>query len=165
MEFTLRAADLSGDSASAEHPQELEEDGIAVRFRFPNNSDLAAMAGKSSVADARNLLLRRCVLEARLDGAPVDSDALPQQVVSKLAERLAEGDPQADLTLDLKCGECGHPWQIGFDIAAFLWTEIDALSKRLLAEVHILARAYGWSEADVLTMGSPRRHFYLDMVS
>jgi hypothetical protein len=164
VEFTLRTADLDVDSAAVEQPQELEEGEITVRFRLPNSSDLAAISRRSGVADARQALLKRCVIEASIDGALVDSEALSEQVVLKLAARLAEGDPQGDLTLDLKCVECGHPWQIGFDIAAFLWTEIDALAKRLLSEVHILARAYGWSEADVLAMGAARRHFYLAMV-
>jgi hypothetical protein len=164
VEFTLRIADLSVDTAVADQPKEFEEGGIVVRYRLLNNSDLAAIARSGGVADARRVLLKRCVLEATLDGAAVCSEELPDQAVSKLAEHLADDDPQADLTLDLNCAECGHLWRIGFDISAFLWTEIDALARRLLAEVHTLARAYGWSEADVLAMGAVRRHLYLEMV-
>jgi len=164
VEFALRTADLSVDTAAADQPKEFEEGGMVVRYRLLNNSDLAAISRSAGVADARRVLLKRCVLEASLDGAAVGSEALSEQAVSKLAACLAEGDPQADLMLDLKCAECGHQWLIGFDISAFLWTEIDALAKRLLAEVHTLARAYGWSEADVLAMGSVRRHLYLEMV-
>ena len=38
-------------------------------------------------------------------------------------------------------------------------------AKRLLGEVHQLARAYGWPEATILAMSSRRRHFYLELVS
>src|SRR5215471_407204 len=79
MEFTLRTADLKVDAWSADQPEEIEADGIAIRFRLPNNSDLAAIARSSSVAEARRTLLKRCVLEARREGARVDSEALSQQ--------------------------------------------------------------------------------------
>ena len=36
---------------------------------------------------------------------------------------------------------------------------------RLLAEIHTLARAYGWSERDLLGMSAVRRAAYLGMVS
>lgn len=164
VEFTLRTADLKVETAAAELLQEFEEGGMVVKFRLLNNSDLAAIARSRGVADARQTLLSRCVVEASLDGVAVAAETLSEEVISKLAARLADGDPQADMTLDLKCAACAHSWQIGFDISSFLWTEIDALAKRLLAEVHTLARAYGWREADVLAMGAARRHFYLEMV-
>jgi hypothetical protein len=52
-----------------------------------------------------------------------------------------------------------------FDIGAFLWEEIAAQARRLLREVHTLARAYGWREADILVMSAARRQAYLEMVS
>jgi hypothetical protein len=164
VEFTLRTADLTVDTAAANQPKEFEEGGMVVCYRLLNNSDLAAIARTKGVADARRALVKRCVLEARLGGVAVGSEALSEPVITTLAARLADDDPQADLLLDLNCAECGHQWRIGFDVSAFLWTEIDALAKRLLAEVHTLARAYGWSEADVLAMSSVRRHLYLEMV-
>jgi hypothetical protein len=32
-------------------------------------------------------------------------------------------------------------------------------------EVHVLARAYGWHEADIINMHPHRRRFYLEKVS
>jgi hypothetical protein len=51
-----------------------------------------------------------------------------------------------------------------FDIVSFLWTEIAAEAKRLLREVHILASAYGWREADIFSLSPLRRQFYLEAV-
>jgi len=51
-----------------------------------------------------------------------------------------------------------------FDIASFFWAEICVQAKRLLREVHTLARAYGWREMDILSMSPARRQFYLEMV-
>jgi hypothetical protein len=45
-----------------------------------------------------------------------------------------------------------------------LWAEIEVRAKRLLLEVHLLATAYGWSEAEILSLNAQRREFYLEMV-
>ena len=42
--------------------------------------------------------------------------------------------------------------------------ELATQAKRLLREVHFLARAYGWREADILAMSARRRQAYLEMV-
>ena len=77
---------------------------------------------------------------------------------------LSAADPLADVQLAVTCGECGRHWDTTFDIASFLWTEICAAVERLLGDVHVLARAYGWSEAEVLAVGPRRRQYYLQAV-
>ncbi len=52
-----------------------------------------------------------------------------------------------------------------FDVGALLWEELVAQARGLLAEVHVLARAYGWSEAEVLELSRSRRAAYLAMVA
>ena len=42
---------------------------------------------------------------------------------------------------------------------------MDARAQRLLMEVHLLARAYGWREADILGMSPARRNAYLQRVA
>jgi hypothetical protein len=50
------------------------------------------------------------------------------------------------------------------DAGVLLWDEIDARARALLAEVHTLASAYGWSEGEILSLGAARRASYLAMV-
>jgi hypothetical protein len=78
---------------------------------------------------------------------------------------MADCDPQADVEIARTCSACGHQWQTSFDIVSFFWTEICAQAKRLLREVDILARVYGWREADILSMSAARRRAYLEMVT
>ena len=66
--------------------------------------------------------------------------------------------------LALACPACGHRWQSVFDIAAFLWREIDAWAQRTLRDVHALARGYGWHESDILALTATRRQIYLEMI-
>jgi hypothetical protein len=54
---------------------------------------------------------------------------------------------------------------MAFDIAAYLWQEVDARARRALRDTHTLARAYGWREADILAMSDFRRQQYLEMVA
>jgi len=145
--------------------RELAADGLVLRFRLPDSRDLAAVLDSQDTDEARNLLLRRCVLQASRDGTPVASSELPPDIIVTLAQRIAVCDPQAEVLLDLRCPTCGHGWQALFDIVAFFWAELAARAERLLGEVHTLARAYGWSEADILNMGARRRRFYLEIAT
>ena len=92
----------------------------------------------------------------RVRGSACCGDGEPQ---------MAEVDPQANLQLDLSCPACGHRWQVLFDIGSFFWSELNAWAQRLLAEVHVLASAYGWREADILNLSPSRRQFYLGLIS
>jgi hypothetical protein len=89
---------------------------------------------------------------------------LPAEVVSGIAESMAQADPLADIQLKIDCPSCRHRWRAAFDIVSFLWTEIEAWAGRMLSEVHTLARAYGWREAEILALSATRRQFYLEMV-
>ena len=50
------------------------------------------------------------------------------------------------------------------DVGEFLWAEVRQAAMRLLEDVHALAWAYGWREADLLAMPAQRRAFYLARV-
>ena len=80
-----------------------------------------------------------------------------------LAERLSELDPLAETLIDMCCEVCGERWQALFDIVTFFWNELHARSRRLLQEIDLLARTYGWTEGEVLRMGEQRRGLYVEM--
>lgn len=148
--------------APAEHW--VEQDGYSVRFRAPSTSDLEAVADLEDRKKARDRLLRRCVLEVRLDGASTRRRKLPQAVTDALVEAMAQADPQADVRLSLSCPSCPNQWEEDFDITAFFWSEVDAWAPRLLQEVHVLAAAHGWSEGEILAMTAIRRQIYMELV-
>jgi hypothetical protein len=168
MEFEVAVADLrvAVESDAGDEARELVTDnGLALRFRLPNSRDLAAVLDYQDPAAARSLLVQRCVLQASRDGVPVAVSECSTEAITELAQRMAECDPQAEVLLDLCCPTCEHRWQVLFDIVAFFWAELATQAKRLLREVHTLARAYGWREADILSMSARRRQFYLEMVT
>jgi hypothetical protein len=155
-----------GAPAAGAVPYELETDGIRLRFRLPDSRDLAAAVRAPDGERAHLTLVERCVIEARAanEAAPQPPAVLPPAVLGRLAQAMAELDPQAEVLLDLDCAACRHGWQAQLDIGTFLFSELTGECKRLLGEVHALALAYKWSEADILAMPPHRRSFYLAMV-
>ena len=114
-----------------------------------------------NVEAAKRALLTRCATASRRLDSGIE--ALPESIQAAIAAELAVLDPQAEMLLDLACPACGHAWQDVFEIVTFLWTEIRARARRLLQEVDVLARAYGWSEGDILAMSEARRGLYVQM--
>ncbi len=164
LEMTVDAADLRTASARDGAAElALDSGQFQVRFRPPNSQDLLA-AGAFQPEDRREVVLRRCVLAVERAGAPAEPEDLPAEVAERIAGEMANADPLADVQLALSCPFCGHQWLAAFDIASFLWKEIEAAAGRLLREVHCLAAAYGWSETEVLALSPMRRQHYLAMV-
>lgn len=138
--------------------------GYTLKFRLPNSFDLLNLP-QGEVEHARNYLLARCVTEVKCKGQVVDVTTLPDKVLTKLNQNLADADPQAVMELALSCPDCQHRWHVPLDIASFLWQELEHWAKRSLLEVHQLARAYGWSEDTILNLSPWRRQAYLALVA
>jgi hypothetical protein len=66
--------------------------------------------------------------------------------------------------LSSACPHCGRAWSAFLDVASFVWREVETWAQRTLQEIHLLARAYGWREIDILTLTPTRRQAYLQMV-
>lgn len=164
LEVAVDSGELRADPPKPDHdPPEAEVDGHRVRLRALDSRDLAEAARAPDLRAARRMLLERAVVSAQRNGEPVATHALPEPVLDAVSGLLAERDPQADVTLELRCPDCAHRWQAPLDVAGFLWAEIAASARRLLHEVHALARAYGWREPDVLALSPQRRQAYLEL--
>jgi hypothetical protein len=157
MELIFHAEDLR-ISPEAEPPPELalQIEGRDLRVRLPTSADLLAITRPDDLAAARDQLLARCLLSGR--------DQVPEPVLDAVVEQMALADPLGDIQLALRCAGCGHAWQAVFDIVSFFWREIHAWARGLLREVHTLASAYNWREADILALSPARRRLYLEMV-
>lgn len=156
--FTSVPSEVTGELA-------LAADGYEVRFRLPNSRDLIATSEEKETSAARAVLIERCVFSIRRDGRETGHPSLPQSVVDAISAKMADADPQALVQLAMRCPDCSNEWQAQFDIGSFFWAEINAWATRVLNEVHVLASAYGWREADILHMSAWRRQCYLNLVS
>jgi hypothetical protein len=165
VEVSFRVADVEAATGDAGEEMELtSRDGTwRVRFRLPTAADVAAAAEAPSWHRGRRLLGERCVVEAERSGQPVPAESVPDDVLGDMAAVMAERDPQADVRLRIECPACNHEWEVPFDVADFVWRELVTEGRRLATEVSGLAAAYGWSEAEILSLSGWRRKLYLEL--
>ena len=156
LEFDLEIAKLLATPAAGDVP--IEVDGL--RFRLPNSRDLARITQDSGVDVAALHLLRLCLIQSR---ETLEDTAL-EPLIERVERAMEQVDPWADFALDFQCEACGQAWTASLDIPSLFWEEIEARAGGLLEEVHLLARAYGWREADILGLSEARRAAYLQRV-
>lgn len=163
VEFAVDADALLAGAPAAAPPAPVEADGIVVQWRPPSSRDLAAATVGGSPDATLALLLERCVESASGPDGAVAAEALPPAAREAVAEAMAAADPLAELRLNLSCPACGHTFMTDLDVAEFAWTELRNHARRLLREIDVLARAYGWTEPQVLALGARRRAAYLEL--
>ena len=157
--------DLMAICASSYTEAEREAHATPMQQRLSKGHATAnASASHEHLANAQEILIGRCLLKAACKGEELAVHQLPPNLLDVVVEQIAQADPQADVQLALTCSACGHQWISLFDIVSFFWSEINAWVTRILREVHTLASAYGWREADILAMSPRRRQLYLEMV-
>jgi hypothetical protein len=165
LEVALSIADLRVRELPPSEPSlALECEGYRVVYRLPNSLDLAAVAQATNLAQAREDLIARCVEVLELNGTACALSAVPAHVLERLAETMAELDPQASTELALACASCEHTWSDIFDVGAYLLESLEHWAERSFDQVHVLARAYGWSEHQILSLSAVRRARYLARV-
>jgi uncharacterized protein (UPF0212 family) len=163
LEFTVADIRVAGLSESLDLGTVTLGDCDAS-FRLPTSQDLAALAAQPDRSSSERILLERCLVSARRNGQDIAADQLPDEMVAAISQRMAEMDPQGDVQLAVNCPQCGQRWHAPLDIASFLWSEVHAWAVRLLRDVHTLASAYGWREAEILTLSPWRRQAYLELI-
>jgi uncharacterized protein (UPF0212 family) len=165
LELSFEAANVpERDLNKSQRVESLTIEEFTVSFRLPTILDLMQSTAHD-VPTMRRELLNCCISRAEKSGMEFEADLLPEAVLEAVVEWMEEADPHGDLQIGVSCPMCHQENQLPFDIVSFFWIEIDAWARRLLGEVHLLARAYGWSEGDILAMSSMRRQIYLNLVA
>src|SRR5579883_281312 len=150
LEFSLSIETLL--ERNAHISDEMAQD---LHLRPVNSKDLLAILSASDVADAEKRLLSRCLVSQRID-TPVSP------ATRKEFELL---NSAAEMSFALDCPNCSKHEVVAFDIARFLWAEVQRTATHLLSEIHVLASAYGWSECAIAAMAPRRRMAYMEMLN
>lgn len=158
-EFTIDCVALAEQLGAQPNGERgaIEWQGRSLSARAPTIDDLMAIAGEADGADAARMLLARC-----LEGA--DGLALDESAIDRLERHLESLDPAATISFQLRCVGCDHEWSSLLDVGEALSAELQRSAERTLTEVDALARAYGWTEAEVLQLSPVRRAAYLQLV-
>ena len=178
MDLQLNLDDLivSADHEPETHYDDVVEFGaerLHVSFHLPAASDVeAAIQVSRGVPEQAVLALgRRCiesvtrvVTDRDLPPAKLDEIDWPADLFPEISARIEKLDAQAEIKLSLVCPDCGHAFETCLDPGEFLVRELSERQRMKHHEVHLLAKAYHWSEADILRMGPRKRQIYLDLL-
>lgn len=156
VETTLDAPTLCAQGAGQPASWlEVAHDAGVARFRLPTVDDLVAAGEAATIGEASQLIVQRC-LES-------PADALAPETLAAVTMAMENADPLAVIELDGVCPHCGQAWSALLDVASFVWREVQTWAQRTLQEIHLLARAYGWREDEILALSPARRQAYLQM--
>lgn len=155
VEFSVDCIELAANlvPAGGEGPTPIDWRGRSVEARAAVLDDLRAVAGAEDIGRA---LLARCM-------TGVDVADCTDAEIEELGARLEALDPAAVVEFDMICPDCAATWPALIDLADALWRELRGAAERLLLDVDALARAYGWTEAQVLDLTPARRAAYLQL--
>jgi len=108
--------------------------------------------------DPRRTLAGLCGLAAE---AEEEADRFTEHELVLIDEALETISPAVADGVDAACPECGREAHFTIDPLDFAFPPAGAL----LRDVHILARAFGWSERDILSLPATRRRAYVALVA
>jgi hypothetical protein len=112
------------------------------RIRPPTIADLDRAVGSGGTAALR----RACVVAGDPDADPETLEAALEAAAPALTRDVAA-----------TCPHCAATQEVRFDLAAFLVASLARERPFLLREMHLLARAYGWSLTEILSLNRDDR--------
>jgi hypothetical protein len=175
LEFTVPVDALTArlDSQPPADVITWESDGQRYHLRPVTTDDLLACLDVPELDAAQDLLLTRC-LEMSPLGAPASpaeaSVSPPAPLPSTLPghadvlQRFEQLHSAAELTCAIDCPGCASSQVLDLDLARFVWAEVRTAARRLIADIHDLASAYGWSEQSIASISPARRAAYLELI-
>jgi hypothetical protein len=164
LEFDINVLDLCETTAPGDAALTCEIESWRVQARLPTSIDLQVIEQLNDTAAGEALLWERCVEVLDPAGQRVDCDALEPRLRAQIETLLDQADPLLDPGFQVACTACGHEWIAPCNPAHTTWLDIARCARALLAEVDLLARAYGWTEREILGLSRVRRQLYLSQL-
>jgi hypothetical protein len=157
-----------------------ESHGQRYRLRPVTTDDLVACLDVPELDASQDLLLSRClemspaaasISPADAAVSPADAPvqppaALPSPLPAhpEVLQKFEELHGAAELSCAIDCPGCATSQVLDLDLARFVWAEVRTAARRLIADIHGLASAYGWSEQSIASMSPTRRGAYLELI-
>ena len=153
----LDAHERAGRSPHAD----VDTHGAALRLRRPSGLDQLAWqrAESHERADPIGLMVRTLAVTGDPGPGP-----LPETTVAAVDRALNSLDPLVDPDVSLVCPGCATVTVERLDLQARALDYLHRCQRALLHQVHFLARAYHWSEEEVLRIPAWRRSRYLALI-
>lgn len=165
-DFFIKQSELPVKEGGEGFPFASVETSLGLcRMRVPNGADQVAIAAIEDSELALQTLVHRCIVA--FPDTP-DGEGKPENLGEKLTEddfrrveaALEEVAAEVTTTVQADCPECRQANLIEIDPYMCLQHG----QTNLFSEIHILASAYHWSEAEILCLAKNRRQRYLKLV-
>ena len=130
-------------------------------LRRPTAADQMQWLRRHCVTDPAALLrsvVVRPALETLLEDAPVES------LACAVDDAMESFDPLLGFHVKVVCPRCGNIKDVSPDLTGEALGRLCAAQRKAIEDVHLLAREYHWSEAEILGLPARRRQTYLDLV-
>jgi hypothetical protein len=158
-EFQVACIDLIRELSQTDRPdgQPLTWGGQRIAARAPTIEDVRAISRHTDAASAQRALVQRCLPDCLLPEEMTEDD------FELLSDHIEKLDPAAIVRFAIACPNCAHEWQAPLDAGESLAMEVQRAAEQTLVEIASLARAFGWSEREVLDLPRVRRTAYLQL--
>lgn len=166
--LTTRVHDcqLSAEAFGVDAP---DAAAVTVHFRLPNGGDQEALAFQlaANEAGALTMLLWRCIERIGDTVKPSVEQVreLPAKARLEIEAHMQALAPDAELTMDTSCPQCGRVFSAPFDLQEFFFGELRTSRDLLQREVHYLAYNYHWSEQEIMSMTRDKRREYIEVLA
>jgi hypothetical protein len=142
--------------------------GEAVSFAVP--ADFSVPEAVADTVQVQGWVLRLPTVadvRAGFDLGSINAEAPWDDAGFRVAAAAAldAADPGMDVVFDVACAACGHVTAQALDVPAFVWADAMARVDRMMADVAVLGRAFGWTEAQTLALPAGRRARYVEMAT
>lgn len=163
MEVQLDLRDFAGEPASPRFTWH-GDDGLELTLRLPNGRDLQRWMQGPLASPASHEALAASLIESVV-GVPAGTQppAL-SALLPALDDAFEAHDPLTALRLHATCPACPHGNILACDLESMLIDGFARAQVRMLDDVLRLARAFHWSEAEILALPSWRRAHYLSQI-
>jgi len=141
--------------ATAREPFAVGADGLTFVVRRPDAADQEGWTRIS--ANGTEITPRALVAGLVVDGPTTE---LTPARIARIEAALDERDPLICFTVGIGCPTCGSINNREISLVAIGAAVLRRRQARMLDDVHDLARAYGWHEAEILAIPAWRRAYY-----
>lgn len=164
MEIEIGAGELRELQHRADEagPVAVAAGGRTFRLRRPTGRDQRAWldAGYKGEAEAIVAAIRSLMLPDPADGA----GPLTNEQVAAIDAAMSAADPLVSFELRVKCPGCGREQDHAVDLEGLALQKIREARRRLLDDVHRIARRYHWSEGQIVALPPWRRAYYISLI-
>lgn len=134
----------------AEEPGWFHCCGTPVFFRLPRGADQIKIVRQPR---PERELIRLCVRP----------DTISARMLKRIESAMETLAPSLSQKLQGECPECGAEVAMYFDAQQFVLLELRDQAAFFYEDVHLLARQYHWSQAEILALPRSRRARYAEM--